>query len=138
MSQPVSTNKPQNLPPLFLNYMASEDISLSRIILLTLYDFFDWWYIEMPMKISKIIGRISTVILDQFSIGTLTRTFFVPWHRDHKPIGYFMGIVMRILYIPIATMFYLFIMVISISALFGWILLPIITLIMIFATPIIN
>lgn len=138
MSTAPSLNKPPNLPPLYLNYMSNENVSLSKIILLTLYDFFDWWYIESPVRLSKYIGRISEVTLDQLSIVALLRTFFVPWHRDYRPLGRLMGLVMRLLYVPIALVIYILVMSFSLLILFGWILLPIVTVIMIFSTPLIS
>ena len=138
MAEPLSEQNSKNLPPLFLNYLTTDDIGIVRIFVLTVYDFFEWWYIEMPILIYKYLSRISVIMLDQLSIGVLMKNFLTPWHRHKKPIGYFMGIVMRILYLPIALFIYASTMLIGIIVLFGWILLPILTVIMIFATPLIS
>lgn len=130
--------KPINLPPLFMNFDLIEAPGLGRVTYLWLYDFFEWWYIKMPILLFKYAARFTTIVADQTSFILLLRTFFVPWHRDNKPIGYAMGIAMRILYLPIAFIIYLCSLLLAYGGLFLWLLLPIITLIMILLTPIIN
>jgi uncharacterized membrane protein YkgB len=92
----------------------------------------------MPYKIGQTIGRILIYVDDQFSISVLIRTFFSPWKRDYSAVGYFMGVAVRIVYLPIAIIIYLIACIISIASFVFWLLLPLVTVFFIIATPFLN
>ncbi len=130
-------NLPENLPPIFHTLETVKDYTLIEHIYFIAYDFFDWWYIKMPIQLFKYAKRITSVSEDQLSLTLLLKTFFTPWHRDNKLVGYFMGMMMRILYIPIALFIQIIVVFLSYSVILLWILLPIISIIMLFMSPII-
>lgn len=127
---------PQTINPVFTDADLSRYNSLLTLSLFHFYDFFDWWYVRMPIQYILHLSRLMQMVNDQFSISLLIKTFFTPWHRDAKFIGYFMGIAMRIIYIPIATVIYLLTFITSLTLIILWILLPMITIIFIIITPI--
>lgn len=93
-----------------------------------LKDLLIWWFIEMPVFFIKSQYRINQVLNDKLSVFLLIKTFFLPWKRDYKFIGYFFGIVMRILYIPIAVFIILSINIFYLLFIIIWIFLPIFAL----------
>ncbi|MBP5204382.1 hypothetical protein J6Z48_01945 [bacterium] len=97
----------------------------SRIILLSLLDFLKWWYQKMPIWHLRKLDRISTVMDDTLSISLLVRNFFVPWHRDYSLMGFGFGIVMKLLYLPIALALYLLATLFYFALIIIWLLLPI-------------
>lgn len=137
MTARTQKSKPQIINPVFTDADLGKYNSIIKLSLFHFYDFFDWWYVRMPILYMLQFRRILVVLNDQLSISLLFRTFFVPWHRDSKPIGYLMGIVMRILYLPIALTIYIFTAVISMLLFLFWIFLPMLTIIFIIITPII-
>lgn len=108
--------------------------SYSMIFLYSLQDFLRWWYIRMPIWHLRKLNRLSTVVDDQLSLSLLLKTFFVPWHRDFSLIGIFFGIIMRILYLPIAATIYLAIILGYLIFILIWLILPIATLTFIFTS----
>lgn len=102
--------------------------SYSMIFLYSFQDFLKWWYIRMPIWHLRELNRISTVVDDQLSLSFLLKTFFVPWHRDYSAMGILFGIMMRILYIPVATAIYLFAILFYIAFILVWLILPIATI----------
>jgi hypothetical protein len=96
--------------------------------LYSIQDFLRWWYIKMPIWHLRKLNRLSTVVDDNLSLSILLRTFFIPWHRDYSVMGILFGIVMRILYLPIATAIYLVIITFYIFVILLWLFLPIATL----------
>jgi len=82
----------------------------------------------MPVWHLKRLARLSTVVDDQFSLSLLLSNFFIPWHRDYSLIGIFFGIVMKVLYLPIALAIYLGSISFYIVIILLWLILPIATL----------
>ena len=99
--------------------------SFATIFFFSIQDFLRWWYIKMPVWHLRRLLRLSIVLDDQFSISLLIKHFFIPWHRDYSLIGYIFGIVMKILYLPLAILIYL---VCIISYILVFFILPIGTL----------
>lgn len=129
--------KPQITNPVFTDAEIPSD-NLFVVLSFTVKDFLDWWFVQMPIVYLNYLRRLSTLLNDQLSISLLLRTFFTPWHRDSKPVGYFMGIVMRIIYLPIALMIYFSVVISSTLGVFLWIAMPMIALILILLTPLIR
>ena len=102
--------------------------SYSMIFLYSFHDFLKWWYVKMPIWHLRELNRISTVVDDQLSLSFLLKTFFTPWHRDYSFMGIIFGIVMRLLYIPIATTIYLIATLAYFAIILTWLLLPIATI----------
>jgi hypothetical protein len=122
----------------FVEQELSEISSLPQITLYTIRDFIFWWYVQMPYRIGQITIRLLTYVDDQFSFSLLISTFFSPWKRDYSPVGYFIGVIIRILYLPIALAIYILTLTLCIIALLFWVLLPVVTVFFIFATPFLN
>jgi hypothetical protein len=101
-------------------------------------DFLYWWYIQMPVWYVLSLRRIATVVDDQFSISLLLRTFLVPWHRDNSFPGYMIGILVRILYLPIAITIFLIAVGAYLLFILCWFLIPIVTIGMILLSPILR
>jgi hypothetical protein len=80
----------------------------------------------------KMLGRISVLLDDNLSITLLLKNFFLPWHRDFSFIGYVFGILIKILYLPIAVGIYLFFCTMYTALILIWFLLPPVTLLFIF------
>jgi|LSQX01.3.fsa_nt_gb hypothetical protein len=102
--------------------------SFATIFFFSIQDFLRWWYIKMPVWHLRRLLRLSIVLDDQFSISLLIKHFFIPWHRDYSLIGYIFGIVMKILYLPLAILIYLVCIISYILVFFIWLILPIGTL----------
>lgn len=43
--------------------------------------FLKWWYLEVPVKIFKLLKALANFILDFFSFSILLRTLWYPWKR---------------------------------------------------------
>lgn len=99
--------------------------SYLSIFFFTFQDFLRWWYIKMPIWHLRRLGRLGVVVDDQFSISLLIKNFFLPWHRDYSLIGYVFGILMKILYLPIAITIYLLCMLIYFTLFLFWLILPV-------------
>lgn len=112
--------------------------SLPEMIFFTMKDFLFWWYIQMPQKIAQSIVRILVYVDDQFSISLLFSTFLIPWKRDMTAVGYFMGIIVRIIYLPLSLIIYLVTLILSFFTFLFWVLLPPVTIFFIIATPLLN
>jgi hypothetical protein len=91
----------------------------------TIRDLLYWWYIQMPILHLKKLTRISVVVSDQLSIPILFKHFFLPWKRHKSAVGYFIGILLKILYLPIAISIYMFVIIVYISFMLFWLLVPI-------------
>ena len=94
--------------------------------------FIRWWYAKMSMWHLKMLGRISVLLDDNLSITLLLKNFFLPWHRDFSFIGYVFGILIKILYLPIAISIYFLFCTLYIILILLWFLLPPVTLLFIF------
>jgi len=102
--------------------------SYAAILLYSFQDFLRWWYVKMPIWHLRELNRLATVVDDQLSLSLLFKTFLTPWHRDYSAMGYLFGIVMRILYLPIALIIFLAIILLYLAFIIFWIILPIATL----------
>jgi hypothetical protein len=102
--------------------------SYPMILVYSFQNFLRWWYVKMPIWHLKRLARLSVVVDDQFSISLLLSNFFIPWHRDYSLIGIFFGIVMKLLYLPIAITIYLISVSFYFSIIVIWLGLPIVTL----------
>ncbi|MGI6443453.1 MAG: hypothetical protein ACOX06_00355 [Candidatus Dojkabacteria bacterium] len=100
-----------------------------QIFLFFIQDFLNWWYVKMPLRHLRKFGRLSTVLDDNLSITLLIGTFFVPWHRDKSIMGYLFGILIRLLYLPIAISIYSITMIVSFVLILTWLLLPLVAII---------
>ena len=103
--------------------------SYSKILVYFIQDFLNWWYVKMPIRHLKILGRISVLVDDNLSMSLLLKNFFVPWHRDNSLIGYFFGFLIKIFYLPIALLIYILSILTYLAVIIIWLLLPIATLV---------
>ncbi len=88
----------------------------------------------MPIWHLRKLARISVVVNDNLSLSLLVQNFFLPWHRDYSMMGYVFGLLIKILYIPIALVIYLTSILIYTIIILVWLLLPIGTLTFIFTS----
>lgn len=94
-------------------------------------DFLQWWYVKMPIWHLRTLRRITIVLDDSLSFSILLSNFFLPWHRDPNILGYFVGILSKVVYLPIAlAIICTTLITYSIFVIF-WLLLPPITIIFI-------
>ncbi len=98
--------------------------NLLVIITYTFKEFLYWWYARMPLWHLRMLVRISELVDDNFSISLLYKNFFLPWHRDFSFIGYTFGIIIKIIYLPIASITYILIMISYLLVILIWLLLP--------------
>lgn len=110
-------------------------IITSQTVTDEIISFFHWWYIEIPIWYVGTIQRIAVICDDTLSIGLLFKTFFVPWHRDNSWVGYFFGIMIRILYLPVALLITAAILVLLIITAVAWALVPPLATYFIIKTP---
>ena len=108
--------------------------NISLILSYSIKDFLSWWYISMPIWHLKMLGRISTLLDDNLTISLLIKKFLVPWHRDYSFIGYVFGILIKLIYLPIAIITYLLICSLYLLIIPTWLALPPITLLFIFSS----
>lgn len=97
----------------------------------TLKEFSYWWYVRMLYWHLRMLGRISIIIDDNLSISLLIKNFFLPWHRDFSLIGWTFGILIKLIYLPIAIVTYTLLISIYIVVILLWLLLPPATLVFI-------
>ena len=98
--------------------------NLFVIFTYTTREFMYWWYVRMPLWHLRMLARISTFIDDNLSISLLLKNFFIPWHRDFSFIGYIFGILIKLLYLPIAVMAYILVCTLYLVLLLLWFMLP--------------
>lgn len=113
-------------------------LSNTQAFMLWFKDISTWWYITMPIWYILSLRRLLTIIDDQFSISILFLNFFVPWHRDNSFVGFIMGIIMKLLFLPIGCTVFLTVLSSYLLFLLIWVLLPVIALLGIIFTPIIS
>ena len=99
--------------------------SYPQILVFYIQDFLNWWYIKIPSRYLRIFGRLSTILDDNLSISLLFKNFFVPWHRDRTVIGFIFGIVIKIIYLPIAITLYIIALIAYLLFILIWLILPI-------------
>lgn len=98
--------------------------NLFVIFTYTTKEFMYWWYVRMPLWHLRMLSRISTFIDDNLSISLLLKNFFLPWHRDFTFIGFTFGIIIKLLYLPIAVIAYILICTGYFLMLLLWLMLP--------------
>ncbi len=103
--------------------------NILTIIKHTVREFLNWWYVKMSVWHLRMLFRVSTILDDNLSISLLLKNFFLPWHRDFSLIGYVFGILIKILYLPIAVVIYLLFTLLYLLLICIWLLLPIVTVI---------
>ncbi len=86
----------------------------------------------MPIWHLRMLARISLIVDDNLSLSLLLKNFFLPWHRDFSVIGYFVGITIKAIYIPIALIAYVLVISIYLGIIVLWMLLPPATIFFIF------
>jgi len=101
--------------------------SYAAILLYSFQDFLRWWYIKMPIWHLRELNRLAKVVDDQLSLSLLLKSFFTPWHRDYSAMGFLFGIMMRLLYLPIAITIFVLIVFLYLLFILFWIILPIAT-----------
>jgi hypothetical protein len=69
--------------------------------------FFAWWYGDVPLSIFALLRRTLVVVNDSTSFGLIVRGFFRPWKNDYNIAGWLVGIVIKLVYIPLAGIFLL-------------------------------
>ena len=105
--------------------------SYFEIFINFLNDFLRWWYIQMPIWHIRMIRRIVLVLDDNLSFSLLLKNFFLPWHRDRNIMGYFVGIISKLVYLPIAFSIIITAIIVYTLFFFFWLLLPPSTLVFI-------
>jgi len=105
--------------------------SYFQILIFYIQDFLTWWYIKMPSRYLRTLGRIATILDDNLSISLLIKNFFVPWRRDRTIFGFIFGIVIKSLYLPIAISLFLLGISIYTIIILIWLILPIATIVFI-------
>jgi hypothetical protein len=85
----------------------------------------------MPIWHIRMIRRIVTVLDDNLSFSLLLKNFFLPWHRDRNIMGYIVGIVSKLVYLPIALLIITTTIIVYLLFFFFWLLLPPSTLVFI-------
>lgn len=98
--------------------------SILSILRYSIKEFLSWWYIKMSIWHLKMLNRVATLADDYLSISILFKNFFLPWHRDYSLIGYVFGILIKILYLPLAVVTYIFVCTVYLVLILVWLLLP--------------
>ena len=88
-------------------------------------DFFSWWYLEMPVRHLRRLQRLIVILNDQLSITLLISNFFLPWRRHKSFPGYFFGIVIKAIYIPVAIAGFLICTTLYFAFIIFWLLIPV-------------
>lgn len=65
--------------------------------------FFGWWYGDLPLSILALMKRVVIVLNDQTSFGVILNGFFRPWKNDYNIVGWLIGIIIKLVYLPIAA-----------------------------------
>jgi hypothetical protein len=99
--------------PVFVSSVINEIIS-----------FVKWWYTEVPIWQIRLFKRVAMICDDSFSISMLSKTFFVPWHRDKSITGRIFGLLVRIIYLPVVISITMVLLSIIVAFILIWIALP--------------
>jgi hypothetical protein len=92
-------------------------------------DFLSWWYVQMPIWHLRTLKRIIIILDNNLSFSLLLRNLFLPWHRDKSVLGYMVGILSKLFYLPLAFLIIICTTVTYILFIFFWLLLPLGTLV---------
>lgn len=102
-----------------------EPDSYIEVFLHSVKDFFSWWYIEMPIRYLRIWNRVMVVLNDQLSITLIISNFFLPWMRHRSFAGYFFGIAIKLIYLPVAIAGFLIASSIYFAFIIFWLVIPV-------------
>jgi hypothetical protein len=105
--------------------------SYFEIFISFLQDFLSWWYVQMPIWHLRTLRRIIIVLDDNLSFSLLLTNFFLPWHRDKNILGYTVGILSKVFYLPVVFLIISAAIITYILFIFFWLLLPPSTLVFI-------
>lgn len=114
--------------PVFTDDPFSTTPNILKLISYSIKDLLYWWYIQMPIIHLQKLSRISLVASDQLSIPILFQNFFLPWKRHKSLVGYFIGITLKLLYLPIAILIYVLMMLSYITFMLLWLLIPLVAI----------
>ena len=106
--------------------------------------FLDWYFIELPKKISRIWLNFLWFINNYFSLIDLLKTFFFPWkgyYYSYREGGFdparwmgnlifntfsrFIGMILRLLVIILGIIAEIFIVILGILFFFSWAIFPV-------------
>ncbi|MBI2356494.1 hypothetical protein HYV12_00335 [Candidatus Dojkabacteria bacterium] len=131
----MTAHRTQGKMELFDPKEISDSISPYQFVSSTVKDFTTWWYIKQPILFIKQYIRLIDVIDDRFSTSFLIRTFLVPWHRDKQFVGYLVGMIVRLIFIPVGLIMIAIATTGYLSLILFWILIPITSVIMAIISP---
>ncbi|KKR06203.1 MAG: hypothetical protein UT34_C0001G0243 [candidate division WS6 bacterium GW2011_GWF2_39_15] len=131
----MAAHRSQGKMELFDPRELRNSITPYQFIVNTIQDFLNWWYIKQPVAILKHYIRLIDIIDDRFSTSFLLRTFFVPWHRDNQPVGYLVGVIARLFFIPLGLTLIALTTTGYFSLLLFWIVIPWTALVMFLISP---
>lgn len=134
-AKPAQLEKLSKSVPAFRDQRLVNIASTPGLILFTIKDLLYWWYLQMPYYYLISLKRLLLVADDKLSLSALLKTFFVPWKRDYSALGHVMGIIIRIIYLPIGTIVFLFILFSYLLFIAAWLALPVVTVFFIVTTP---
>jgi len=66
-----------------------------------LADFLVWWFVKTPVFILKSIIRANTILDDSTSFRVVLLGYFRPWKNDFNIAGWFVGIIIKTVYLAI-------------------------------------
>jgi hypothetical protein len=98
--------------------------SILVIFTYTAKEFLYWWYVSMTLWHLRMLSRIALLLDDNLSISLLLKNFILPWHRDFSFIGYIFGILIKIIYLPIAILAFVLMCAGYIFIILLWLILP--------------
>jgi hypothetical protein len=98
--------------------------SYLEIFLDYIREFQRWWYIQMPIWHLRALKRIYVVLDDNLSFSLLLKNFFLPWHRDKNIMGYTVGIISKLVYLPLAFAIIGAAMITYLLFIVFWLILP--------------
>ena len=78
----------------------------------------------MPIWHLRALKRIFVVLDDNLSFSLLLKNFFLPWHRDKNIMGYMVGIISKLVYLPLAFAIIAAAMITYTLFIIFWLLLP--------------
>lgn len=113
----------------------TDSITPYQFVVTTINDFINWWYLKQPVEFIKQYIRLVDIVDDQMSTSFLIRTFFIPWHRDKQLVGYLVGIIARLIFIPVGLILVAVVTTGYISLLIFWISIPVLSVIMLLISP---
>jgi hypothetical protein len=80
--------------------------------------FFGWWYGDIPLTLFLKLQRTLVVLNDRTSFSLILSGLFLPWKKDYNPIGWLLGIIIKLLYLPFIAVLLLTVILIYFAVLF--------------------